>query len=109
MMNQFDTHAVFNQATPFENINFFDCDLALQEALVREGGGHAAASLSELGARLGRAEMLDLARQANSNGPRLIGFDRRGQRIDEVEFHPAWHALMSLMIEHGAHAAPWEH
>ncbi len=107
-MNQFDTHEVFNQAPPFENINLFECDAALREALQREGGGAAAPALSALGERLGRAETLDLARQANVNGPRLHNFDRAGKRIDEVEFHPAWHQLMTLLIESGAHCSPWD-
>ncbi|HAT31520.1 MAG TPA: isovaleryl-CoA dehydrogenase [Janthinobacterium sp.] len=107
-MNQFDTHEVFNQAPPFENVNLFDCDLALQEALRREGGGAAADSLHALGEKLGRAETQELARLANVHGPRLHNFDRAGKRIDEVEFHPAWHQLMTLLIEAGAHASPWD-
>ncbi|MFM9433211.1 putative acyl-CoA dehydrogenase [Janthinobacterium sp. CG_23.3] len=107
-MNQFDTHEVFNQAPPFENVNLFDCDPALREALQREGGGASAAALSALGERLGRAETLDLARQANVNAPRLHNFDRAGKRIDEVEFHPAWHQLMALLIESGAHCSAWD-
>ncbi|MBC7452239.1 MAG: isovaleryl-CoA dehydrogenase [Massilia sp.] len=107
-MNPYDTHDVFNQASPFENVNLFACDTVLQEALEREGGGHAAAALHELGARLGAAAILELGRQANANGPQLHNFDRSGRRIDEVEFHPSWHALMALMIEAGAHASPWD-
>jgi putative acyl-CoA dehydrogenase len=107
-MNPFDTHEVFNQASPFADVNLFDCDRALQEGLVREGGGWAAPALQALGAELGRADTLDLARLANTNPPRLANFDRTGRRIDEVEFHPAWHRLMELMIGAGAHAAPWE-
>jgi putative acyl-CoA dehydrogenase len=106
-MNAFDTHEVFNQAPPFGDVNLFLCDPALQEALAREGGGWAAAELTRLGATLGTAEVLDLARLANANPPRLLAFDRAGRRIDEVEFHPAWHALMAQMIGAGAHAAPW--
>jgi putative acyl-CoA dehydrogenase len=106
-MNQFDTHEVFNQAPPFGDVNLFSCDPALQEALAREGAGWAAAQLAALGERLGRFEVLDLARLANANGPRLVGFDRSGRRIDEVEFHPAWHELMALMIGAGAHSSPW--
>ena len=52
--------------------------------------------------------MLDLARQANANGPRLVSFDRAGRRVDEIEFHPAWHRLMALLIGAGAHSAPWQ-
>ena len=106
-MNSFDTHEVFNQAPPFGDVNLLRCDPALREAVAREGAGWAADELDALGARLGRAEVLDLARVANANGPRLVNFDRSGRRIDEVEFHPAWHELMTLMIGAGAHSAPW--
>jgi putative acyl-CoA dehydrogenase len=106
-MNQFDTHEVFNQAPPFADVNLFSCDAALQEALVREGGGWAGDSLAALGATLGSAEVLDLGRLANANPPRLVNFDRSGRRIDELEFHPAWHRLMELLIGSGAHSSPW--
>ena len=56
-MSEFDTHEVFNQAPPFENVNLFTCDPALMEALGREGAGWAGDSLRELGARLGTAEI----------------------------------------------------
>ena len=104
---QFDTHEVFNQAPPFGDVNLFLVDPALGEAVRREGAGWAAGELAALGERLGRFEVLDLARLANANGPRLVGFDRSGRRIDEVEFHPAWHELMALMIGAGAHSRPW--
>jgi len=106
-MNPFDTHEVSNTVAPFENINLYAADPALQEALLREGGAAAAESLHALGAQLGRAEVLDLARLANQFSPKLHNFDRAGKRVDEVEFHPAWHSLMALLIENGAHASPW--
>ncbi|RFP13672.1 MULTISPECIES: isovaleryl-CoA dehydrogenase [unclassified Duganella] len=106
-MNPFDTHEVRNTVAPFENINLYAADPALQEALLREGGADAAESLHALGAQLGRAEVLDLARLANLHSPKLHNFDRSGKRVDEVEFHPAWHSLMTLLIENGAHASPW--
>ncbi|MFC5478243.1 isovaleryl-CoA dehydrogenase [Massilia suwonensis] len=106
-MNSFDTHDVFNQAPPFADVNLLRCDPALREGLEREGASWALERLDVLGARLGRAEVLDLARLANSNGPRLVAFDRSGRRVDEVEFHPAWHELMAMMIGEGAHSAPW--
>jgi putative acyl-CoA dehydrogenase len=107
-MQLFDTHEVSNTVAPLENFNLFAADPALQEALLREGGADAASSLHALGAELGREETLDLARLANLYPPQLHGFDRQGHRIDEVEFHPAWHSLMSLLIGHGAHASPWQ-
>jgi putative acyl-CoA dehydrogenase len=106
-MDQFDTHDVFNQAPPFGDVNLLRCDPALREGLAREGAAWALDELDGLGARLGAAEVLDLARLANAHGPRLHGFDRSGRRIDEVEFHPAWHALMGMMIGAGAHSRPW--
>jgi putative acyl-CoA dehydrogenase len=107
-MNRFDTHEVFNQAPPFGDVNLFRCDPALREGLEREGGGWAAGTLDALGARLGSSEVLELARLANEFTPRLVSFDRAGNRVDEVEFHPAWHQLMTLLIENGAHSLPWE-
>jgi putative acyl-CoA dehydrogenase len=107
-MNRFDTHEVFNQAPPFGDVNLFRCDPALREGVEREGAGWAAASLEALGERLGSLEVLDLARLANEFSPRLLNFDRSGNRIDEIEFHPAWHRLMALLIENGAHSLPWE-
>lgn len=107
-MNRFDTHEVFNQAPPFGDVNLFRCDPALREGLEREGAGWATEMLDALGARLGSNEVLDLARLANEFTPRLLNFDRAGTRIDEIEFHPAWHRLMSMLIENGAHSLPWE-
>ena len=107
-MHPFDTHDISNTVAPFGDVNLYACDLALQEALQREGGGAEAESLHALGAQLGRAETLDLARLANTSTPKLHNFDRTGRRVDEVEFHPAWHSLMTLLIEHGTHASPWD-
>ncbi|SFC79380.1 isovaleryl-CoA dehydrogenase [Massilia yuzhufengensis] len=106
-MNRFQTHEVLNQAQPFADVNLFRCDPALVEALGREGASWAAEGLDALGAQLGRADVLDLARQANANGPRLVSHDRSGTRVDEVEFHPAWHRLMAMLVQAGAHSAPW--
>ena len=107
-MNRFDTHEVFNQAPPFGDFNLYACDLALREAVEREGAGWAAAGLHQLGEQLGSAAVLDLARVANEFTPKLVNFDRNGHRIDEIEFHPAWHELMTLLVANGAHSLPWE-
>jgi putative acyl-CoA dehydrogenase len=107
-MNRFDTHEVFNQAPPFGDVNLFACDPALREGLAREGAGWAESELGRLGETLGAAGVLDLGRLANEFPPRLVNFDRGGHRVDEVEFHPAWHELMRLLIENGAHSLPWE-
>ena len=107
-MNRFDTHEVFNQAPPFADVNLLRCDPALREGLEREGGAWAAGWLDALGQQLGSAQLLDLARVANEHAPRLVNFDRAGRRIDEVEFHPAWHDLMTRLVANCAHSLPWE-
>ncbi len=101
------THEVFNQAPPLEGYNVFERDRALTEALRREGGEWAEDEARELGAICGRADVLALGAEANQNPPRLRTHDRFGNRIDEVEFHPAWHDLMRLGISQGLHASPW--
>ena len=107
-MSPFDTHDLVNLPQPFEGANLFGCDTALKEAVQREGGGAAFPSLEALGGRLGHPALLELGRLANANPPRLVQYDRAGRRIDELEFHPAWHALMETMISEGVHSSPWE-
>src|SRR5262249_48918086 len=63
--------------------------------------------LSTFGARTGSAETAAWAMQANGNPPQLKAFDRYGQRIDEVEFHPAYHRLMALGVDAGVSSAAW--
>ncbi|SLN24436.1 isovaleryl-CoA dehydrogenase [Oceanibacterium hippocampi] len=104
----FTTHEVLNQPPPFEDVNLFDGDLALGEALRREGGDWAWAEASRFGARCGSAETRELARLANRHEPELKLFDRFGHRIDEVEFHPAYHRLMQTGIGAGCSALAWD-
>jgi len=104
---QHETHKVFNQSTPLENVNLYEIDRPLREAVKREGAGWAENRIRTLGEICGRPDTLLAGRDANEFPPRLKAFDRFGHRIDEVEFHPAWHQLMSLGIEHGVHALPW--
>jgi putative acyl-CoA dehydrogenase len=101
------THEVFNQPPPLEGYNTFESDRVLVEALRREGADWAEESARELGAICGRPQTLRLGVQANENPPQLRTHDRFGNRIDEVEFHPAWHELMRLSVERGLHALPW--
>ena len=88
------THEVANQATPLEDYNTFEADRVLIEALRREGGDWAEPRVSEVGAFAGSAEAIRWGFEANENPPRLRTHDRFGNRIDEVEFHPAWHELL---------------
>jgi putative acyl-CoA dehydrogenase len=102
------THEVLNQVPPLAGYDVAD-DPALTEALRREAGPPAVreSELHELGVRAGSAETRELARLANEYPPVLRTHDSRGHRIDEVEFHPAWHELMATAVSHGLHAAPW--
>ncbi|MGH2590013.1 MAG: acyl-CoA dehydrogenase family protein, partial [Actinomycetota bacterium] len=101
------THEVFNQSTPLENYNVFGEDRALVEALRREGGEWAEDRALQIGEIAGRARTLRWGAEANENTPVLRTHDRFGNRIDEVDFHPAWHELMRIGIGHGLHALPW--
>src|SRR5215211_8967465 len=101
------THEVFNHASPLTPYNSFESDRVLVEALRREGAEWAEDQARELGAICGRPDVVDKGRQANENPPKLRTHDRFGNRIDEVEFHPAWHDLMRVGVGQGLHAAPW--
>ena len=96
-----ETHDVTNLPPPFEDVNLFTSDIAMQEAVERAGAGVHRERLAEFGERAGSAEVAEWAMQANRNPPQLHAFDRCGQRVDEVEFHPAYHQLMALGIEAG--------
>ncbi len=91
----FATHEVFNQSPPFEGVDLFNADRPLVEAVVANGGSSAEKELSEFGQHWGSAEMAARGRIANENTPKLRTFDSRGNRRDEVEFHPAYHELMA--------------
>jgi putative acyl-CoA dehydrogenase len=103
----FDTHEVLNQSPPFEDVDLYAIDRPLQDALAANGGAGEAAALSAFGRRYGSAEMLDQARLANENAPKLASFDRKGFRRDVVEFHPAYHRFMRESIAEGIHAMTW--
>ncbi|MEV0266113.1 acyl-CoA dehydrogenase family protein [Streptomyces sp. NPDC050617] len=100
------THEVLNQAPPLTGSSTAD-DAALLEALRRDGGAWGEAEVRALGARAGSPEVQDWARMAEASPPVLHTHDRYGHRVDEVEFHPAWHRLMAAAVESGQHAAAW--
>jgi putative acyl-CoA dehydrogenase len=104
---QFRTHEVTNMAPPLAGYNLFTSDCALAEATAREGAAWASEELARFGELLGREETIELGFLANKNPPVLFTHDRTGRRRDEVEFHPSYHALMALSVEHGLHASPW--
>jgi len=96
-----------NQPPPLVDYNLFEADAPLREALEREAGSWAQELVGDLGRLAGTQEAIDWGFQANANPPRLRTHDRFGERIDEVEFHPAWHRLMEVAVGHGLHAMPW--
>jgi putative acyl-CoA dehydrogenase len=98
---------VFNQAPPLEDYNLFERDRALGEAVRREGGGWIEERAREYGALIGRAETLRLGETANRYAPVLRTHDRFGHRIDEVEYHPAWHELLRIGVSWEAHSLAW--
>jgi putative acyl-CoA dehydrogenase len=103
----FKTHTVFNQVPPLVDVNVFTTNVPLVDAVRREGAEWVLERASELGAFVGGEPQQEWGRLANENKPVLRTFDRYGHRIDEVEFHPAWHHLMKMGVEHELHSLPW--
>jgi putative acyl-CoA dehydrogenase len=103
-----DTHDVFNQPPPLVGVDTFAADVVLQEAMDRGGArAWAPAELHDLGTTAGSDEARLWGEQANASPPQLRAFDRYGHRIDQIEYHPAYHELMAVAIGHGLHASPW--
>lgn len=103
----FATHEVFNQSPPFEDVDLFAVDRPLVEAVKANGGAAAERELSEFGKHWGSAAMADRGRAANENTPKLRSFDAKGNRRDQVEFHPAYHELMAHSAHAGVHNSTW--
>lgn len=102
------THQVENQVPELPSFDLYSADVPLREAVAREGGGWAEDRLVALGTELGTPEMFHLGHLANKHPPELQSFDRFGHRIDEVEFHPAYHELMDLAARHQLPNLPWK-
>ncbi|RSM55667.1 DNA alkylation response protein [Actinoplanes sp. ATCC 53533] len=100
------THEVVNQPPPLAGHDIA-ADAALLEGLALQGAGWAADDLHRLGKLGGQAEPQRWAEEANRYEPRLLTYDRYGNRVDEVEFHPAWHHLMEVAVGEGLAAAAW--
>ncbi|MGI5421270.1 acyl-CoA dehydrogenase family protein [Actinomadura luteofluorescens] len=100
------THEVFNQVPPLAGHDVSD-EAALLDGLHREGAGWAEAEVRELGRLAGTERAQEWGRLANEHPPVLHTHDRCGHRIDEVEFHPAWHELMTVAVTHGLHGSAW--
>jgi putative acyl-CoA dehydrogenase len=103
-----NTHDVLNQAPPLVDYNPFATDRTLQDALRREGAHWAEQDLSTFGDVVGSSQVIEWGFQANANPPQLVTHDPYGHRVDRVDYHPAWHALMDLSVSQGLHSLPWE-
>jgi putative acyl-CoA dehydrogenase len=101
------THEVTNQVPPLIGHDPIAGDTVLAEACLRHADAATLESLSDLGRLSGSEQAQEWGRLANENPPRLRTHDRYGHRIDEVEFHPAWHELMRTAVENGLAGAPW--
>lgn len=100
------THVVENQPSPRE-----ERDLWAQDRMLRDVAAWSdadARDLTNAGQALGTAEVWDHAENARRDKPRLKLFDRSGRRCDEVAFHPGYHQIMRLGLEHGYAARAWE-
>ncbi len=103
-----DNRVATNQAPPLVGHNVVLSDLALVEAVRRHGSETVVDDLTALGAMAGTAEAREHGMLANQHEPELTRFDRYGNQIDEVTFHPSWHWLLERGVGHGLQAAPWQ-
>ena len=101
------THTVLNQSAPRVDINEFDMNTVLVEAIRRHDAGWAEDELREIGAHVGSAQFQHDAHLANTITPVLHTHDRWGNRIDEVEYHPAYHRIIEASVAHGSHTRCW--
>ncbi|QNP40989.1 acyl-CoA dehydrogenase family protein [Lysobacter solisilvae (ex Woo and Kim 2022)] len=103
-----ETHVVENQPPEFAGRDLWADDAPLRDAVEREGGGAFAAHLQAY-AQLAGGDLLQLSFDAHRDRPRLRTHDRFGHRIDVVEFHPHYHAVMEAAIGHGVAGFSWQH
>lgn len=103
----FATHEVANQSEPLEGVNLYAVNLAIQEAVAREGAAWSQEELLAAGAELGSPGWRSRGEDANRNPPVLRAFDRAGRRLDVFEFHPAWHECLRWLKGKGVDAGAW--
>ena len=101
------THEVLNQPPPLADYDAYATDRTLRGIVRAFGVEWAEPRLSETGRTVGSVHVQLLARQANRHTPELRSHDRFGNRVDEIEFHPAWHELMGLAIGQETHSLGW--
>src|SRR5262245_9633967 len=98
---------VQNQPPPLEPYNLFASDVVLREAVRREGASWAEGELTGFGAKLGKPETVQLGFDTKSLSPQLHTSYRYGHRLNEIDFHPAWHQLLEIALAAGLHSSPW--
>lgn len=103
------THTVFNQAPPRRDINEFSLNTALKDALAHYAPGASRDELERIGALVGSADFINDARLVNVHGPVLRTHDDWGNRVDEIEFHPAYHRIIGDALDAEAHSYAWTH
>ena len=101
------THDVLNQPSPRVEVDEYALNPALREAVATFAPAGDHRELHDIGAYVGSAWYQDAARLANTITPVLRTHDRWGHRIDEIEFHPAYHAVMEYSISQGLHTSAW--
>ena len=106
---QLPTHEVFNTPPHMGDQDLWNSDRALKHWTSKQGAGWAEAKLAEFGRSVGTAENFERARQANRFPPELKAFDRYGMWVNQVDFHPAYHDLMTLAIENEVPNFAWRH
>jgi putative acyl-CoA dehydrogenase len=106
-ITQRDTHDVLNQPPPLVPYNVFEADLALRDAVEREGGGWGVDRLGDTGEVAGSPDVLEHSERCERHEPVLRPHDRYGNRIDRVELDPSWHWLLRQAIEREIHCLPW--
>lgn len=108
-MTEMPTHMVENQPAALGDVNYFKIDPALQEMVQREDAGWAASEIDQFGGEMGSVDSRELARLADKFSPELKPFDPYGRRINEAEFHPAYHGLMKKAMKARVHNFAWAH
>ena len=103
----YSTHDVHNMPPEIPDLDLFQGDEVLVSALAREGAGWASNRLQRCGKTAGSSRMRELAHLANVHLPVLKTHNRIGQRIDFVEYHPAYHELMAATLSTEIHSLPW--
>ncbi|MGP9502367.1 acyl-CoA dehydrogenase family protein [Specibacter sp. AOP5-B1-6] len=104
-----ETHRVFNQPPPRVDVNEYTANVPLAEYLQTVGEAEVKDAIESTGAVVGSAQFQEDARLAHRNPPILHTYSKYGQRIDEVEYHPSYHRIISQAVAAGAHTSAWEH